>query len=98
MIAPDGANVLPPPPPPNVTVSIFAVVVVVYDVVIIIVIFGEGGAPLKSIGGIPHLILLPVSPQLPKPTDLRFPHGGIIDTKGVFRVIPPLNTHHYVPP
>ena len=87
MIGLDGANLLPPPPP-NVVIDVFDVVDVVDDVVFVI--FGEGGAPLETIEGLPHLLLVPVSPYLPKPMDLRFPHGGVVNTKGACRAPPPL--------
>ena len=61
MIAPAGANILPPPPP-NVSVAVFAVLAVVDTVVVIFVIFGEGGAPLEMMEGLPHLVLVPVCP------------------------------------
>ena len=61
MVTPAGANILPPPPP-NVAVAVFSIVAVVDDIVVIVVIFGEGGAPLKTMEGLPHLVLVPVVP------------------------------------
>ena len=58
MIAPAGANLLSPRPP-NVSVTVFAVV---DDVDFVVVIFGEGGAPLKMVEGLSHLVLVPVVP------------------------------------
>ena len=64
MIAPAGANLLSLPPP-NVAIAVFAVVAIVAvvdAVVVIFVIFVEGGSPLYTIGGLPHLVLVPVGP------------------------------------
>ena len=69
MLSPVGANLLPPPPP-KVTVAIFAVVADVGAAVVIVVIFGEVGAPLEMIEGLPHLVLVPVRIYLPKHPDL----------------------------
>ena len=41
------------------------------------------------IKGLTHLVHVPVSPYLPKPPDLRFPHGGVINPKGVRHPPPP---------
>ena len=91
MIALAGANLLPSPPS-NVAVAVFplvAVVAVVDDVVVVVIIFGEGGAPLKMIEGLPHLVLVPVGPYPPKSTYLIFPHSGVINPKGVLCAPPP---------
>ena len=42
------------------------------------------------IEGLPHLVLVPVGRYLPKPPDLRFPHSGVINTKGIRCVLLPL--------
>ena len=61
MITPSGAN-LPPSPPPNVAVAVFVDVAVVDAVVVVVVVFGEDGAPLETIKGLSHLVIVPVGP------------------------------------